>query len=570
MSIPDNDLLSNTLLESALSYYDAGFSVIPIVPGDKRPAVRWEQYQKQRANIDQLKAWFSNGHYNALGIITGKVSNGLVILDFDGEGWQHARDDLLSQFPELKDTLHVKTGSGKLHIWLSADDMSNGKGNITRLQFTRPDLGEKTAIELRCNTVQTLAPPSLHPSGGHYEFSNDADIKRVKSLSGLIQWLETWGRNEGPNIPDSERKCKGEHYIAVLEYLGYRFSLNICNDVVLVNDEPMTDVKEAVIKSDLRDYGLRFVNIARDYYIAEAAKHPFHPVRNYLEGLTWNGNDYITDLAVYIDDADNVFLPFFRRWAIGAVARAYEETQNRTLVLEGAQGIGKSYIAKWLCSDIPNLFAEGSINPDQKDHKLRLTTTWIWEIGELGAVTRRADREALKQMLSMRVVKERRAYGRYDIHKPAMTSFLGTINNECGFLNDPTGHRRFMVVALKRINWDYSKDIKPSNIWAQAYALYRAGEPWELTREEQVLAGQINNTFEIEDPLEDLLHTHLTPDPNNFIESVEIVNKLRLLGWRGGNSTRAETMAVSSVLKKMGFEKIRPSGGARGYAACWR
>jgi len=185
---------ANILTEAQL-YAKHGFSVIPVRHGDKRPAIAWDQYQKRAPTVEQVTQWFSNGNYTALGIITGTVSNGLVILDFDGEGWERARDDILAQYPNLKDTRHVRTGSGKLHIYLCADDLSNGSGRpLTQQVFKRSDLGKDTAIEVRGNDMQTLAPPSLHPSGGYYEVINDADILRVADLHAMMAWLKQWAQ----------------------------------------------------------------------------------------------------------------------------------------------------------------------------------------------------------------------------------------------------------------------------------------------------------------------------------------------------------------------------------------
>jgi len=189
--------MTNPILEKALAYERAGFSVIPVRSGEKRPAITWEQYQTERATPDMLRGWFGNGRYEALGIVTGAVSGGLVIIDLDGDGWERARDDLLKAFPELKETRWVRSGSGKLHIWISADSLRNGNGeDVTRYAFKRPDLGENTAIEIRANTVQTLVPPSVHPSGKPYEFANHNDILRLANLSELIHWLTEWQKNK--------------------------------------------------------------------------------------------------------------------------------------------------------------------------------------------------------------------------------------------------------------------------------------------------------------------------------------------------------------------------------------
>ncbi|MBN2390223.1 MAG: bifunctional DNA primase/polymerase, partial [Anaerolineae bacterium] len=195
--------MTNDLLTHALHYAASGFSVIPIKRGAKSPAVPWTRWQTECPDPEQLTRWFNNGHHEALGLVTGAVSNGLTILDFDGDGWQQAFEQFLTEFPDLRDTRWIKSGSGKRHLWIAAADLTNGDGQpITRLQFARPDLGEKTAIEVRANTVQTLAPPSRHPSGGRYEFLNEAPILRLDDLHLIITWLAQWAQ---PPLTTDER-----------------------------------------------------------------------------------------------------------------------------------------------------------------------------------------------------------------------------------------------------------------------------------------------------------------------------------------------------------------------------
>lgn len=162
----------------------------------KQPACKWGKYQTQRPTADDLRAWFADQEDGALGIVAGAVSNNLVILDFDGDGWERARDDLLAAFPELRATRQVETGSGRWHVWVRCTELTGDDGQpISREEFKRPDLGEKTAIDFRANKHQTLAPPSLHPSGGRYHFLDaQAPIVTLSSALPLLAWLEGWQR----------------------------------------------------------------------------------------------------------------------------------------------------------------------------------------------------------------------------------------------------------------------------------------------------------------------------------------------------------------------------------------
>lgn len=351
---------------------------------------------------------------------------------------------------------------------------------------------------------------------------------------------------------------KTADYVRVLEALGYSFQLNVCNDVVEVNSVPITDTQASKIRTQLRDLGYTHVHEAEDAWIAHAYDRRYHPVRDFLRGLSWDGVDHIGALLSYIT-ADAGDLPtFLKRWLVGACARAFEpgSCQNRMLVLDGDQGLGKSYLVRWLFDAFgrDELFIEGGINPSNKDHELRLISRWIWEVSELGATTTKADRDALKYFLSQRQVTVRKPYGHYDLVKPALASFIGTVNNIAGFLNDPTGSRRFMSVRLTSIDWRYTS-LDAKGIWAQAFALYKAGEPWELTPEEAAIADAVNETYKISDPLEDILQRayKMTGEPGDFVSTVDIREKLNLNGWRL-QTPRAEAMAIAEAMKAWGVE----------------
>ncbi len=175
------------------------------------------------------------------------------------------------------------------------------------------------------------------------------------------------------------------------------------------------------------------------------------PVRDYLGATAWDGRDHIGALAAHFTDAHEVITyadgtartvmhAWLRRWLIGAVGKVYGKAQNPMLTLTGGQGIGKSHFVQWLCSGLPDLHVELAIRPDSTDQLKLLSTKWIWEVAELGATTRRADREALKSFITLGYATYRPPYGRYELHKPALASFIGTVNPDgAGFLNARPG-----------------------------------------------------------------------------------------------------------------------------------
>jgi len=378
--------------------------------------------------------------------------------------------------------------------------------------------------------------------------------------------------------PQKMPRLKAKEYIDILSSLGYEFSLNQMDDQVYVNGQMISDVSAATIRSKMSDLGHVRFNIIEDAYTREAQRRPFHPVTDYLSGLKWNGQSNILALCDKFEDVDGMLPMFLRRWLIGSVAKAYTGAQNPMLVLDGPQGIGKSQFAKWLCP-LPGMYIDSAIHPDNKDSLISLMTRWIWAVGELGNTTRRADRDALKSFLTMQQVTVRAPYGKHFIVKPALASFIGTINADgSGLLDDATGTRRYVITELKRIDWSYTT-LDIDQIWAEAVAAYSAGESWLLDTVENDEADNIKGRYVIQDPLEDWILKFFEIDPTRadwILPTTDIIDALHLAGWRISSGPKAESMAISAAMKTL--EAIKPKNkimwnGAqvRGYAGIkWR
>lgn len=399
------------------------------------------------------------------------------------------------------------------------------------------------------------------------------------TLKALLRWASDDA--SGKMVPPCPRNPRPSDYIAALGAMGYNFALNLMNDEVFVNGRRQDDISRAVLVTELREHGYNNPRVGEDAWVAESAKTPFHPIRDYLGKLVWDGGDHIGKMCQYFDGGTNTaFNTFVRRWLVGAVARPMagpNGVQARVFVLDGKQGIGKSRWVRWLGSPLPSFFTEGAINTEDKDFLIYLAATWIWEVAELGSTLRKSDREALKHYLSRQTVRVRKPYGRMEIIKPAIASFVATINDEGGFLSDPTGHRRWMVATIKAIDWAYEKEVNVNQVWAQAALLYRDGEPWELTSEESLAAEDISQGYEIADPLydhiteffvTDALQTEDTPGSSCwFMPTQGILLELKEKD-RIREAGRRESMAVSSILTKMGLQagqRRTRRGRMRGY-----
>jgi predicted P-loop ATPase len=358
----------------------------------------------------------------------------------------------------------------------------------------------------------------------------------------------------------SEAKLiRTKNIIATLKHLGYKFRLNVLTDRVEVNGEPANDVTWAAIRSEARDRGYKNASQVMDAVTWEASKHPFHPVKDYFQSqMGWDGTPFIEQLASYFTDTDGNFPWLIEKWLIGSVSKIFSGgmAQNPMLVLDGRQNLGKSDFVQWLCAETlrRDHFFEGAINPEDKDDHIKLMNIWIWEVMELGLTLRKQDREALKAFITLRQVTARKPYGREPIIKPAMASFIGTINSEGGFLTDPTGARRFRPCTLVRIDWNYATDIFQGDIWAEAYAKYLMGDTYKLTPDEYTKLQPVRERYQLIDPMEEQLlkFFHITPqDDTQWMSSMDILTHL------GQPLTRSNTMMLSVAANKLGLRKGR-------------
>lgn len=358
-----------------------------------------------------------------------------------------------------------------------------------------------------------------------------------------------------------KKRFKSKDYARELRQMGYEFRWNECGGVLEVNGKPIENGIAATIRSKMRDAGFVDMDALKDVIESLAMANHYHPVKDYLLDLHWDGNNHIEQLSSYFTDEHNVFGLWMRKWLIGSCAKIFQAAQNRMLVLDGPQGLGKSEFVRWICP-LTDYFIESAIDLDRSatDVYLRLAKFWVWEVGEFGATTRKSDFEALKGFLTTQTVTTRRPYDRYDTRSPAMSSFIGTVNEYRGLFSDPTGSRRFMMCRLKHIDWNY-KSLDIHQIWAEAMAAYTGGENWHPEKDEFQLASQINEEYEIDDIFEGLLKKHFRIQANDESLWLPTVDILRILedpsiGAVRGN-TRSNAMELAATAKRLGLRKER-------------
>lgn len=204
-----------------------------------------------------------------------------------------------------------------------------------------------------------------------------------------------------------------------------------------------------------------------------AHRKRIHPVREWLDGLKWDGvpriNTWIRDYCQgtakepYLTEASRKFL-------LALVKRVFEPgcQWDYVLVLEGTQGRLKSTAArtlvgdKWFMDNLPDL--------KDKDSMLNLQGKWLIELGELASV-KRTDFNQVKAYLVRRTDTVRPHYGRLVSDVPRQSVFIGTVN-EGQYLKDPTGNRRYWPVKVGLCDVKGLSAVR-DQLFAEAMSVYR-------------------------------------------------------------------------------------------------
>ena len=145
-----------SILEEALNYSRLGFSIIPIVPKDKKPLIRWEEYQTRRATEDEIKGWWAKWPDANVGTVTGAISN-IIVVDIDSEEAKNRLKEIVGEY-DLDTVPRSRTGRG----WQLFFKHPGGK--IPNRASIFPGL------DLRGDGGFVVLPPSIHPNGRTYKW----------------------------------------------------------------------------------------------------------------------------------------------------------------------------------------------------------------------------------------------------------------------------------------------------------------------------------------------------------------------------------------------------------------
>ncbi|HEV2515152.1 MAG TPA: virulence-associated E family protein [Devosia sp.] len=295
----------------------------------------------------------------------------------------------------------------------------------------------------------------------------------------------------------------------------------------------------------------------------------FHPVRDYLDRLEWDGTERIdTWLSTYCHTDDTPYTRAVGALVLVAAARRVREPGakfDEMLILESAeQGFSKSTLIEamavnddWYSDSVP-------LNADDKTMIERSSGKWICEVGELQGM-RKGEVEKIRAQLSRRYDRARLAYARLPVEIPRQSVLVGSTNADrnAPYLADINGNRRFWPVNVGRCDVEaFTRDR--DQIWAEAAAREATGTSIRLPENLWAAARKEQGDRAIGNSFEDVLGPYLgdlegliwaddawrllrIPVERRDSHAGKFGRAMKALGWERANRRRGGTQAWAYV-----------------------
>ncbi len=283
---------------------------------------------------------------------------------------------------------------------------------------------------------------------------------------------------------------------------------------------------------------------------AVAHENRYHPVLDYLGRVQWGG---ISRLDLWLSkycgvEDTELHREFASKTLIAAVRRIkMPGTKFDTmLVLEGAQGVGKSRLLRmlavcdaWFCESL-------NLRSDDRERAQILGRAWIVECQELDGLNKMAS-ENLKKFLSESTDTYRKPYDKNARHYPRHSIIVGT-TNEIDYLRDLTGNRRFWPVRVGMIDLAGLSSVV-DQLWAEAVQREAGGEEITLSPALWAEAASSQALRVAEDPFADVIAGALGDGPGKVsMDGIKV-----LLGIPTAKLTAHDSRRIKSAMEQQGW-----------------
>jgi predicted P-loop ATPase len=326
-----------------------------------------------------------------------------------------------------------------------------------------------------------------------------------------------------------------------------------------LTDNDYLHVQRYVQHFEFPGIGLEIIRNAVDYQCRE---NPFNPVMDYLDGLVWDGKQRFDRLfpKYFGATASNVeyLQEISRCFLLAMVARIYDPgcKADYMVVLEGAQGIGKSQACRILGGDYFGDNLPPLDGHNEKEVSAFLAGKWLVEDSEL-ASHNRGEINRLKSFLSRQEEDFRRPYARLPVFERRTCILIGTTNEET-YLRDTTGGRRFWPVKcgptidLEGLKRDRDQLFAEAVYWRKELKVLTW---WPQPQFDAILATEQEDRYEV-DPWESIIADNST--------GLVSVGRSQFCDWFGFNNKELSGVIykrLGTIMKRLGWVRKHTKHG---------
>jgi len=328
----------------------------------------------------------------------------------------------------------------------------------------------------------------------------------MNNLASVLK-KDGWELNQKTGERKPTKLHSGEWLAVLKKFYASRLRFNLVTLLPEIDGQPVRGDQLELLYIDLNEKGWSIEpKPAKDAFLRAAKSNSYNPIKEYLELIEKDNSICPANIdllsSTYLGTNDTLYNSMLAATLIGAVSRALTPGSQMDYIctLKGDQGIKKSSFWRILAGEY---FCD-TPQKDQKDLRLAIATTWIYEFQELEVMTTKRLAGEIKALLTIRADTFRPPYGTLTESHPRGSIFVATVNSD-DFLRDETGSRRFWIIECPQLNGeqiDIAKlEEERDSIWKAALIAYRSGRKPMLTHEEENKSHLRNTRYETENPL---------------------------------------------------------------------
>lgn len=346
-----------------------------------------------------------------------------------------------------------------------------------------------------------------------------------------------------------------------------RFNLLRYGPEKIVNGKPelWSDTDDSYARSYIeKEYGILNRNNLDDALRIIYREREYNPIKQEIEKVKWDGTERIKTIFIrWLKCEDNTYTREVSRLIFaGGINRLYNpgcKFDNVPVFVGTQQGEGKSSFIRWLALQ-DDFYNEVSEIDGQKGIEA-IEGAWICELGELLALKRAKDIEAIKSYITRQTDKYRRPYDKRVTMHQRQCIFIGT-TNKTDFLSDKTGNRRFLPVRIHSVGYDLfdnEAEIKADILqcWAEAKIKFDMGEmlPCPDRRLIPIIKEHQDGALE-DDYREGLIIKYIEDkefEDKEFVCIIELWKNALRMDYK--DPSKKDSSDIAEILQKLGWER---------------